>query len=108
MISKWDDFKRINESINPYAMKICGYYRANEHQLVSMTIDFLVNDILFDWKDYDNKVLVVETHQFEKPYNIILKNGGEKLPFDLENSDYEHNCVLLKSKPSTCPPGAYM
>ncbi len=108
MISKWDDFKRLNEDINPYAMKMCGYYRANETQLINMTIELLVNDINFEWKDYDNKVLEIETFDFQKPYDIILKNGGEKLPFTLEDKDYDHDCVLLRSKPIHVPDGAYM
>ena len=108
MISKWDNFKKLNEDINYHAMKMCGYYRANENQLVNMTIELLVNDINFEWKNYDNKVLEVETSDFDKPYGIILKNGGEKLPFNLEDSDYDHDCIVLRSKPMTCPPGAYM
>lgn len=96
------------EDINPYAMKMCGYYRANENQLVNMTIELLVNDINFVWTDHDNKVLEIETDDFQKPYEIILKNGGKKLPFTLENNDYKQNCVLLRSKPSNVPDGAYM
>lgn len=107
MISKWDDFKRINEDINPYAMKMCGYYRANEHQLINMTIELLVNDIDYNY-DSDNKYLEIETYDFQKPYDIILKNGGDKLPFTLEDIDYKHDCVLLRSKPVHCPTGAYM
>jgi hypothetical protein len=49
-------------NINPYAMKMCGYYRANENQLINMTIELLVNDIPFEWKDYDIKVLEIENH----------------------------------------------
>jgi hypothetical protein len=107
MISKWDDFKRLNEDINPYDMKMCGYYRANEQDLINMTIDLLANDIPH-YYDSNNKYLEIETYEFQKPYDIILKNGGEKLPFTLEGIDYGHDCVLLRSKPVNCPPGAYM
>ena len=107
MIKKWESFNRLNEGINPYAMKMCGYYRANETQLINMTIELLVNDIYYKYNS-NKKYLEIETFDFQKPYDIILKNGGEKLPFDLEDKDYDHDCVLLRSKPVTCPPGAYM
>ena len=107
MISKWDDFKRINEDINYHAMKMCGYYRMDENRM-----NFILNDLAFNkiMCKYDpgRNYTEIETTDFDKPYEIILKNGGEKLPFNLEDSDYDHDCIVLRSKPMNVPDGAYM
>ena len=106
MIKDFEKFK-LNEDINPYAMKMCGYYRVNEDQM-----NFILNDLAFNKimciYDPDKNYAEIETFEFQKPYDIILENGGEKLPFTMEDKDYDHDVVLLRSKPVTCPPGAYM
>lgn len=107
MINNWEDFKRLNEDINYHAMNMCGYYKVDENQISFILHDLAVNKIMCKYDPYKNYI-EIETDNFDKPYEIILKNGGEKLPFNLEDSEYNHDCVVLKSKPMNVPPGAYM
>lgn len=112
MINKWEDFKKIhkrslNEDVNYRAMEMCGYYRVDENQMSFILHDLASNKIMCTY-DPDKNIAEIETFEFEEPYNIILKNGGDKLSFALEGIDYEHDCILLRSKPIHVPDGFVM
>jgi len=112
MINSWTNFKkhmqeRLNEDVNYHAMKMCGYYRVNEEQISYMLHDLALNKIEHKY-DPNKNIIEIETFHFDKPYEIILKNGCEKLSLSLEDRDYDHDCVILKSKPMDVPDGAYM
>lgn len=107
MITSFNKFEKLNEDINYRAMQMCGHYRVNDEQITSILNELESNNLEFKYIPEKNYI-EIETFEFDKPYDIILKNGGDRLSFSLTDEDYEHDCVLLRSKPIIVPDGAYM
>lgn len=104
MVKKFKDFSDfvnenkyeiIKEDMNPYV----GIYKIN------IDIDEFKNILDINRVEYasKNNNIVIETFDFNKPYELILHYEGVKI-YDFK----ETGVVILKSKPFTVPDGAFM